>query len=467
MTKTTPDQMLEDIGTDLIFYLKRGFYYKSGCDKLNLNFSQADFIKLLRIQFLFQDDVLNFLDVLKKETRRIKHSSVFNLIKTDRIKGGSINWQQTINLRAKEGFVHKNIFAVVEPEKNFEIQENLVLMKLLQNLRSSFNEIDFAIRESYFWTQKIRNTKLWEKFRFVFYKNPYLRHLRQIEVQLNSRIIQNVKKSRRKLYKHAAYLQDKFQALQKNIFMEKDLSQFLKVFIVNPDQVSVLFELYWIIQILKVFKNQQRFQTSIQTPKDHHTNLIAKWEIGNSFYQIFHNSFGNGTFFLERAKFDDLLQDFNKLSMRYFYRYYSAVKKKQELIRSVFNDGSLKKNEFLRAGRPDILIEAYDSDTLLLEKILIAEVKYTRDQKYIYEGLEQLLTYMALIRRNDSKEYVLSKVPISSDLSVSGILFVEKLQHDNITDINTELEDIGEPIRIFEYNQDLTKFLEEFAGFMK
>ncbi|PWI48553.1 hypothetical protein CEE45_05785 [Candidatus Heimdallarchaeota archaeon B3_Heim] len=464
ITKTSANQILEDVGIDLMFYLKQGLRFKSGCNKLNLNFSQADLIKLLRIQFLFQDDVLDFLNILKKETKRIGHISTFNLVNADKIGNGAINWQKTLNLRAKSGFTQKNLYAINEPEKYFETKENLVLIKLLQNLRDSFNEINFALKQSYEWTQQIRDSKLWDKFRFVYYRNPYLTNITQKKVTINPRTIQIVKKSRKKLYRRAAFLQEWFHTLRKHIFIEKDLSKFLEIFIVNPDQISVLFELYWIIQTLKVFNDQKGFQIIMKPHKGDQKNLIATWEANNLTYQLFHNSLGNKTFFLEKAEFNSLLQDFDKLSHQFFFRYYSAVKKKQDLIVEAFKDENLNKNVLnLWTGRPDVLIEAYNSDSLILEKILIVEVKYSRKLQYIYQGLEQLLIYLALIRRKRSTKYLLSRSPISTDLKVSGMLCFDKLENNNVIEINNRLKELGEPIRLFEYQQDLTSFLTKFA----
>ena len=39
----------------------------------------------------------------------------------------------------------------------------------------------------------------------------------------------------------------------------------------------------------------------------------------------------------------------------------------------------------------------------------------------------------------------------------------DKLENNNVIEINNHLKELGEPIRLFEYQQDLTSFLTKFA----
>ena len=74
----------------------------------------------------------------------------------------------------------------------------------------------------------------------------------------------------------------------------------------------------------------------------------------------------------------------------YFGRELKVIEKIEEIAEI--------KPDSLWGGRPDILLEKYDDQNKLIS-IFIGEVKYTQNKEYAYQGLKELLEYMALIKQ--------------------------------------------------------------------
>lgn len=74
------------------------------------------------------------------------------------------------------------------------------------------------------------------------------------------------------------------------------------------------------------------------------------------------------------------------------------------------------------SGRPDIIVEIIDKKTQRLKKVVLGEVKFTKNVNYALEGLRELVDYMKLVKHIDGKyldEY--------DDVKIEGILFTHTL----------------------------------------
>jgi threonine synthase len=122
-------ELFEGIKDDLIIYLKKGYFSSNSfINKLNLNVTNLE--ELIKLHFIFNESVVKFIDNLPTRIRNIKTSveKKENLYKDVR---GQIDWNQTINYRAKNNYLDQTNFICISNDRNYNITENIVLKRVL------------------------------------------------------------------------------------------------------------------------------------------------------------------------------------------------------------------------------------------------------------------------------------------------------------------------------------------------
>jgi len=113
---------------------------------------------------------------------------------------------------------------------------------------------------------------------------------------------------------------------------------------IAPDNMDVLFELYWIVKLI----NQQTKQSELYL-LDGSQNKVASWEKDDCRYTIYHDSAGSG-----KAKFHLKSSEIANSNNLFLKQKYHAFQMQNEIQKKVF--GKMP-SENLWRGRPDFLIE--------------------------------------------------------------------------------------------------------------
>lgn len=417
--KATTNALLEEIANDFTQYLKAGKFrdLTSFSKKIdpNLNINEID--KLLRIHFVLTEKdktnevgVIDFIKQLSQRIRRIKTTVKHS---TKLFKGevrGRIDWKDTFCQRYNQNPKDKTLFVCDQRERNYDIPENLVLKRLLQIIHEIiYNDLKLALENEYEWLKAwVDEKKLVEILKSLFLRNVYLRRINLEDVNITDRMIDRALKSRLLLYKDAAVLLSRYRKLINYEFDSKEAKELLNNTFIRPEKAEVLFELYWIIKIIKNFKNA-RFR--LIEPGN---NIVAEWEDNGYIYRIYHNSTGS-------FRFIETLKEINKKikeKNNYLGRELKVLKKLEEMVG--------KESDSLWGGRPDIVLERYNQNNDL-ESIFIGEVKYTDDKNYAIQGLKELLEYIALIK-SDKEKYIENYRNLFGKLKkVRGGLFVDEI----------------------------------------
>lgn len=434
--KVSSSQILSEVADDLGQYLMQGaISINPLVKKIEPNLKIHDIKKLIRIHFILtesgsSDDigVIDFIKELNNRIRRIKTTIKPEIAVLNGFIKGKIKWNKTFLNRIKYGS-NNLLFTCELKEKDYNISENLVLKKLLQIIYSIIqNDIIVGIEKKYTWLKEwVSETALLEELKRIYLRNIYLKKINLQKIKISPRMIQNAKKSRNPLYREAAFLLSKYQKLMNFEIDPGEVKNLLRNTFIEPDRTEVLFELYWIIKLIKQFKTEDIVFELIEPGR----NIISKWKKGEYDYTMYHDSVGSFEFIEKVDELNKTIKDDN-----YFKREIMVLKKLGEMT-------SIPKNS-LWGGRPDILLEKRKSGNLI--SVFIGEVKYTNDRSYAIQGLKELLEYIALIKENDQR--------VEPDLTnlfenlkkIKAGLFIDKIEDLDVSD--------NEDIKIFMFGDE-------------
>jgi hypothetical protein len=390
--KVPKENLLNEISDDLNQFLKYGDLspFTREIDP-NLNIDNLN--KLLRIHFVLtkgnhvdRSGVIDFVERLPQRLRRIKTTTQKE---TELFEGkvrGRIAWSDTISERYKKNPKEKKSFICEKKEKKYNIAENLVLKRLLQIIHTIIHsDLKVAFKEQYKWLNEwIDGKELKNTLTRLFLRNVYLKRIDIAKITVTDRMINRAMKSRNVLYREAAELLGRYNKLMAHEIDPSEAKELLRNTFIKPDKADVLFELYWTIKIIKLFRTPEDPKFNLIEPES--KNIIAIWEKDGHEYKIYHDSTGSFEF---KEKADEIILKLEDKD-NFLGRELKVLKTMEQLTGL--------KTDSLWGGRPDILLEKYDNKKELIS-IFIGEVKYTQSKDYAIQGLKQLLEYMALIKQ--------------------------------------------------------------------
>ncbi len=408
---TKEEELLEEISGFLHGYLKSGkVRINSFISKMNINISNLE--QLLTIRFLLKDETKEFVKALPVLLKRFKTTTVIHNETYIGEVRGQIDWEQTTKKRLVRNHKDKTIFSTNESVRSYNIPENLVLKELLGLLYA------VLYKDAYIKGFKNREWFLeWQHLKgnvaHACKKNIYLQ--RVDDVQVSDRIIQKTLNHRNKIYREAAKLLSSYRRLINGQYSKDDIKKILRETFIAPDNVDVLFELYWIVQLIK--HNAEESQLHLM---DGSQNMVASWEKESHIYQLFHDSTGSN-----EIHFSVAANEISKSNNSYLQKKYQSFTTSNALAHDFFGRSPTK---FLWRGRPDFLLEIYDKKTNELVKLIIGEVKNTSKVEYAITGLEELLDYVHFVK--DRKGDYL----FGGSVSVQGLLCVGDVPFDKDAD---------------------------------
>lgn len=411
----TEDEILEEISGFLTGYLKSGrLRINSFLSKINTNISNLE--QLLIIRFLLRDDVKDFARELPILLRRFKTTTVQHTeIQTGEVRG-QINWDETFKRRMAENPKDRTVFATSESIRSYSATENRVLKELLESLYKVLYKdkyiIGFQNREWYAEWQSLK-----ENIAHAYKKNVYMQRIDNRSV--SERDIRKTMHHRSKLYRDAAKLLSSYRMLIHKSYTMEDIREILQETFIAPENKDVLFELYWVVQLIKNNTEESRLYIL-----DGSHNLVASWEKEQQEYHLYHNSAGS-----DRISFHIAAREVEASNNPYLERKYDSFTSYNKLANTFFNRTP---NNSLWRGRPDFLLEVLDKDTGELVKLIIGEVKNTSRVEYASTGLAELLDYVHFVK--DSKgEYLFGgSVIVQGMLCVGNVPVNEALDTDLI-----------------------------------
>jgi hypothetical protein len=429
--KISAEEMLEEISDELIVYLKQGsIKIDSFLKKLDLNINNLD--QLLRIHFLLKPKVKNFIEELPYLIRNIKTSTQKNNREVNGEIRGRIDWQATIAHRSKSNFTDKSRFVCQQVDKDFNIKENLVLKKFLNIVDEILiNDLNSSWSDYQWLSDWFSSDGLFNSFDQIINKNIYLKRINLDNIIITDRMINDSKKSRNILYRKAAELLEFYNDYIENKNWQENEEEIIKLLnksFIQPKEESVLFELYWVIKLIRA--NAGDYSLELLGGGD---NLTAEWFRVNYKYSLYHDSTAS-----KELNWKVDLAEISNSPVPYLKRKASSYREAVG-ISSVFNS---KLSSSYWSGRPDIIIEIRNRSDNSLKKIVLAEVKHTRNHETAKGGLKELLDYIYLVKDSNKQYFDLSQ----NEIEIEGLLLVDQITNEN---------DIFKALKIKKYKDSL------------
>ena len=438
MPKTSSQALLADIADDFHTYLRKGVRFDRVIDTAHPDLDIDDIETLLRIHFVLTDagdddesvGVLDFMRTLEERIRQMKTTvSATSVERRGEIRG-RIDWPGTTKRRARSGRFDEPLFVCRQPEEHYDVDENLVLKRLLHIIHEIIHtDLQPAVEnpEGYEWLSEWVQPASEEAespesaaatLDRIYERNVYLQRIEVAEAAVTDRTIESVKRSRSALYRDAALLLDRYRRLLDQKLASEDARKILTSTVIAPEETETLFELYWIFRILEAY---DAVEYRVLTPWREDSSTIATWEQNGSQFVISHDVTGEPLTFRESLDADSADPD------GYLFRLNQVLSRWQSLSQNLLDYSA---NDTLWGGRPDILLERHDeteAGEFELAQVFIGEVKYTQNVGYVATGLRELLEYMAFVKHSETGAYVESPDDILDSVSVRGLLFTDDL----------------------------------------
>lgn len=401
----TKEEIIKFIEKELIIYLKGGkLSINPYLKDLNLNIDNLE--KLLKIHFLLDEEVLSYIKSLKINIRRLNTSINKEEILTKGNIRGNILWHKSIIKRYSINPKDYSIFICKENFKNHISKENLVLNELLKILYEIVNETSDLIYDNYDLDKEdlLKNIN-------VYKKNIYLSKIE--EKYITDKMINSVINSRNKFYSQSAKLLKRYKKII-NLDEDEVENLFKRTFIDILNDWT-LFELYWIVRIIK--ENTKNAKLYILDDKN---TKVAEWGDNENIYTIYHNSTGSN-----EISFKVDLEEICDIENIVINKRREIINETNNIAKKIFPNIRERYSKVFN-GRPDILIEIRNINNKKLNKVVIGEVKYTKDTNNIIQGIKELLEYIKFIKYKQNNKYeYFSELDI--DLEVEGLLLSENL----------------------------------------
>lgn len=454
MSKTTSQRLLNDIQEDFYTYLRKGVRFDRVIDSAHPDIDIDDVENLLRIHFVLtdarnDDESVGVLDFMRKLEERIRQMKTTTSAASFERRGeirGRIDWPETTKRRARVGRFDEPIFVCSQPEEHYDIDENLVLKRLLSVIYEIvLTDLEHAVENpsGYEWLDDWVEVggdggnspeSAAKTLKRIYERNIYLQRIEVTETDVTDRTIESVKRSRSAFYREAAVLLGRYRQLMEQELDSDEAREILNHTIIAPEKTETLFELYWIFRILDAYDD---VEYRVLTQWRDSPAVIATWEQERSRWVISHDSTGESLLFSESLDPDGAKPD------GYLFRMNKVLSRWQSLSQELLDYGG---SDTLWGGRPDIVLERYDeegSGEFALEEVFIGEVKYTQNVGYVATGLRELLEYMAFVKR-DADDYVEAWDNVLDSELVHGLLFTDELDRET---------DSPEAIDIIQYSE--------------
>jgi hypothetical protein len=407
--------------------------------------------------------VTTFMQRLPDRIRRLKSNVV---VESEVVRGGvqgKIDWPGTTDMYRKQGFVDRTRFVCTRQDDDLDTTANRVLRELLLKIRSIFeDELAPAVEapEDYpwlgEWLQRSDGESLFPMAERVLRENSVMRDLRILEDQhphevrdLSLREIRTVKQTRRPIYREAAHLLERYQALvEEQDFSEEEARGILTNGYIRPDSSKGdrLFELYWIYSLLDGFENPGL--RTIQAG----TNLVAQWERDGREYELYHTGGNHPLEFKIPLREAEAGLDTDEPHEGYFERSFAARERSIDYAYRAFSKD--RRSRTMWSGTPDILLLQSDAETGNLERILVGEVKYSSNTSYLKEGIQELLEYVYLMKDEGGliidAPYAQEEIPAI----IEPVLFTDGLG-ETVDDDDLPISIVQYPDRYVPFSDDL------------
>ena len=383
MTRSlTADELVNNTTEELSTYLRSGTLNTHALTQ-SLDYEGLDiddWERIKRIHFCLTEGVRDFITALPDRVRRIKTEHQRERIDTQGEVRGSITWSATLRTRSETGYADRSRFVCNTPYTEYDIPENRVLKRVLWEIyRTVTNELESV---EYDWRREYWTDNQLAQFNRLYNQNVHLNRIRDGQtISVSGQDMNTARRSRLGIYTDAYDLYDTYQRLQADTF-DSDITDLLAETLIAPSRTPTLFELFCYFRVIRLL-DRYTSGFSLQ-PIDGQSDALAHLESPDARIEIHHDSTGN-------LSIHEPLDPTDRPTHPLFARYADALTDHSNTFEALTSNPH---GPDLYSGRPDLVIEVYDTTSNdQLVALLLGEVKHSGAKQTFKQGLEELLMY--------------------------------------------------------------------------
>lgn len=436
--------LVAEVAEDLFAYVMRGDIAEKqivpDLKPAGLDERFESFDALVDLHFLLRPDVVEFVEKLPHRLRSIK-TQTKNLQNVTRGEiSGRIDWNSTVKMRYSRAPGDQSLFVCSNRYESYDIDENVVLKRLLSIIHTTLDDCEQYIRNEPDWmtSRWQENLALVDQMRDIFERNVHVTRIRNpATYEPTERMLETAETARNEVYREAAQLlRDHRRSRQGD---EEAIRELLETTLITPDNEEVLFELYVLFRYVEAIEQHQDGETTISTIETDRQEVARIEGYGGTDVVLYHDNSA-----LDR-KLSFIPEPVEK-SDHELTRAEQIRRESRRVVEQYFDDVGFE----LHTNRPDVIVlEVRHGGEY---RYLITEVKYSTRPETVHQGVVETLEYLAFLRQDDQLVFT-DDSPFGSGWN--GVLVVQDIEAHR-----TALPDEQQTIRILQASE-LDEFLPE------
>ncbi|WP_197428412.1 hypothetical protein [Halapricum sp. CBA1109] len=296
------EQLLDGLTQDILAYVMHGSFSEShfaeeiAPEALDERF--YDYESLVRLHFVLRPDVVDFIETLPSELRRIKTQTRNTSTVSRGNVDGRIHWGKTVRTRNSQHPGDRSLFVCENRTEDYDIDENIVLKRLLSVIYATLDDSREYLERDYEWVTErwSENTELVDRMRAIFERNVHVRRIRPPgEYEPTARMIRRAENSRSELYRRAATLLSEYRdALDGD---PDSIRELLDLTAVTPDDDETLLELYVLFRYIATIEQLSESEFEMRTIKSAKQEVARLSRDGTDIVLYHDNSGQSGSLF--------------------------------------------------------------------------------------------------------------------------------------------------------------------------
>ena len=436
--------LIAEVAEDLFAYVMRGDIAEREVlpelKPAGLDERFESFDALVDLHFLLRPAVVDFVEELPHRLRSIKTQTrnVKNVTRGE--ISGRIDWSSTVKMRHSRAPNDQSLFVCSNRYESYDIDENVVLKRLLSLIYTTLDDCEQYIRSEPKWmTSKWQeNLELVDRMRDLFDRNVHVTRIRNpATYEPTERMLVTAENARNEIYREAAELLREHRHSRQGD--ERALRELLETTLITPENEEVLFELYVLFRYVAAIENHQEGQTTVSTIETDRQEVARIESDEGVDVVLYHDNSArdrNLSFVPEPIEKTDAQ----------LTRAERIRRESRRVVERYFEDVGFD----LRSNRPDVIVlEVRHEDQY---RYLISEVKYSDRPETVRRGVLETLEYLAYLRQ-DGRLVFADDSPFGSGWN--GVLVVQ-----DIEDHQTALPQDQQTIRILQASE-LDDFLPD------
>jgi hypothetical protein len=381
--------LVEQLSEDILTYVMHGSFPNEHLateikpDALDERF--YDYEMLIRLHFVLDPGVISFVESLPSRLRGIKTQT--KRVSNESRGGfdGRVNWTETIKRRHITNPSDNSLFVCETRSENYDIDENVVLKRLLALIHSTIDECEEYLSQDYEWvTERWKNgDDVVRTMREIFERNVHVTRIREPETyEPTPRMIQRATQSRSELYQDASRLLRQYHRTLAGD--ETAIRNLLHRTAITPDDDETLFELFVLFRYIEAIEELSDEQFRVRTIESG-SQEVAKLVSEEAEIVVYHDNSA-------RDRGISFLSDVPEKAPKDLSRTEFVERESRVVTDKYFLDRSFQQT----TGRPDVIVLEVQSDSS--SEYLITEVKYSTRPETIRQGIRETLEYLAFLR---------------------------------------------------------------------